>query len=326
MPPADNAAADMTEVSHGLHTVRDRADGRDNSVYVWMGDEQLLIVDTGYVGTPARLVAPLVRRWAPGLPVICVITHGDVDHFGGAAELAALIPRVVLACHEADRRWITSVECVVAERYREFAGDGLDRPPDSLERMRAAAVDAPVRLTLHGGERFDLGGGRTVEVLHVPGHTPGSVALFDRANAILVVGDAVLAEGINDVRGRRAMPPTYRDVDRYVDSIQRLRALEPSAIHTSHLGSFTGDAVIDVLDRSVRHVERFDQHLLDALATRGPVSLRELAEYLMSRIGPWPAPLATFAMPVAAHIDRIVARGLATVEAHRGLNRYRIAS
>jgi glyoxylase-like metal-dependent hydrolase (beta-lactamase superfamily II) len=100
---------------------------------------------------------------------------------------------------------------MIAERYVEFAADhGLDDTDETKAWIRENAAAAPVDAVLEGGESLDLGGGWTVEVLHTPGHSRGSVSVWDPRSGSLVIGDAVLGEFVPLADGSPAFPPTYR--------------------------------------------------------------------------------------------------------------------
>jgi glyoxylase-like metal-dependent hydrolase (beta-lactamase superfamily II) len=74
---------------------------------------------------------------------------------------------------------------------------------------------------MHDGDKFDLGG-RTIEVIATPGHTPDAISLFDRANGLLFTGDTYYPAPIWLYR-----PET--DLDAYAASIRKLAALAPQA-------------------------------------------------------------------------------------------------
>ena len=84
-------------------------------------------------------------------------------------------------------------------------------------------VTRPWKITayMHDGERFDLGG-RTIEVIATPGHTPDAISLIDRANGLLFTGDTYYPAPIWLFR-----PET--DLDAYAASIRRLAALAPQS-------------------------------------------------------------------------------------------------
>ena len=113
-------------------------------------------------------------------PVIFCMTHTDPDHTANAAAFP------VHYLHEEEAAIYT--------------------PP-------AGCMTMPLR----DGDWFDLGG-RDLDVIHIPGHTPGSIALLDRLRGLLFVGDSV------------SRAPVYmfgenRDMDRYISSLRRLKSM-----------------------------------------------------------------------------------------------------
>jgi glyoxylase-like metal-dependent hydrolase (beta-lactamase superfamily II) len=82
-------------------------------------------------------------------------------------------------------------------------------------------VTRPWKITkfIHGGEKIDLGG-RVLEVIATPGHTPDAISLFDQENGLLFTGDTYYPAPIWLYR-----PET--DLDAYVDSVRKLAALAP---------------------------------------------------------------------------------------------------
>src|SRR6476661_2627531 len=100
-------------------------------------------------------------------------------------------------------------------------------PPDQICGALPKGFDAnsyttrPWKITkyIHDGEKIDLGG-RTIEVIPTPGHTPDAISLFDRANGLLFTGDTYYPAPIWLFR-----PET--DLDAYAASIRRLAGLAP---------------------------------------------------------------------------------------------------
>lgn len=112
-----------------------------------------------------------------------LLTHGHIDHIGGAADLAEKLAVPVIGPHEADRPLIARV----ADQARQF-GVPSARPvePDQW---------------LVEGDTVEFAG-RTFEVLHCPGHAPGHVVLFDRELRFALSGDVLFAGSI----GRTDLP------------------------------------------------------------------------------------------------------------------------
>lgn len=139
-------------------------------MYAIKGREKVMLVDTG-MGT-GNLKAAL-EAIAPGLPYIAVNTHGHADHCGGNAQF----PRVYLhpgSYADADR----------AEEEKKTL--------PAANEVEGIAKYQWEKIPLKDGDMIDLGG-KTIEVIETPGHTPGCLSLLDREDRILFGGDLVVS-------------------------------------------------------------------------------------------------------------------------------------
>ncbi len=140
-------------------------DNGEATCYIVRGTEQALVIDTA---NGAADIADYARQLT-SLPLTVVNTHGHGDHVLGNV----FFKEVYL--HPAD--WALHDEHAngwpIAEQHRRL---GL-----KLARL----------LPLDIGHVFDLGGGLTLEVIPLPGHTPGSIGLLDRKHRILFTGDGL---------------------------------------------------------------------------------------------------------------------------------------
>ncbi len=105
------------------------------------------------------------------------LTHGHLDHCGGAQALASRYHVPIEGPHEDERFWL--------ERLPEQAAH-FDFP--------SAQAFEPDRW-LHNADRVYFGQ-ETLEVYHCPGHTPGHVIFFSRAHQLALVGDVLFANSI----------------------------------------------------------------------------------------------------------------------------------
>ncbi len=112
-----------------------------------------------------------------------VLTHGHIDHVGGAADLAGALKVPVEGPHEADRPLIARV----AEQGAAFGVSG------------AKSVNPD--LWLQEGDTIDIAG-RTFQVLHCPGHSPGHLVFYDEGLRFAFSGDVLFAGSI----GRTDLP------------------------------------------------------------------------------------------------------------------------
>jgi len=192
---------EVTEVGDGVVRITEpyvHAYVRSNA-WLIRGSAAHLLVDGGLGIGPLRgeLAEQLDR------PVIAVATHSHFDHFGGLGEFAER------AAHPDDGEVIELANDYVtltaatypAALVDEFEAAGLPVPdvlisalPDAdfdISAFRTPAV--PITRWLADGDVLDLGD-RTFEVLHSPGHSPGSICLWEARSGTLVSGD-VLVDG-----------------------------------------------------------------------------------------------------------------------------------
>ncbi|GII85238.1 MBL fold metallo-hydrolase [Sphaerisporangium siamense] len=193
------------------------------------------LIDTGVPGSAPEILDALAQVGARPRDVReIVLTHGHVDHMGSAADLVEATGARVLA-GAADAPVIrglrpepevtfTDSERVLHEQVMAgFAAAGL--PP-----LRHVEVDVELR----DGDVLD-GWGETVRVLHVPGHTPGSVALHLPSSGVLFPGDNVAA-----AEGRVILGPFNVARQEAIASFHRLAELDVETLCVPH-----GDPVVE---------------------------------------------------------------------------------
>ena len=152
---------------------------------------QAAIVDPG--GEEERILAAIREEGVT--PVKILLTHGHIDHVGGAAALAERLGIPVLGPHPDDA----------------FLLDAL---PEQA-RMFGLPMAAPFRPEqwLDQGERVTLGE-TVLDVIHCPGHTPGHIVYYDADAGLAQVGDVLFKGAI----GRTDFPRgKHRDL---IDSIR----------------------------------------------------------------------------------------------------------
>jgi hydroxyacylglutathione hydrolase len=105
-----------------------------------------------------------------------VLTHGHIDHAGGAAELKAALEVPVEGPHGADRFLLDNLA-------KQGSAYGIPAQPVTPDRW------------LEEGDTVDVAG-HVFEVLHCPGHSPGSVVLVNRENKLIIMGDVLFRGSI----------------------------------------------------------------------------------------------------------------------------------
>jgi glyoxylase-like metal-dependent hydrolase (beta-lactamase superfamily II) len=180
-------------------------------------EREITLIDAGLPGSSRRLAryASRLGRSLDELRMI-VCTHAHPDHIGGVRELVA-DRDVTVRMHPADLAGLNvTLREAVAERSRGKLIAFLTRGPEDA---------TPIE---DGDELPALGG---LQVIHTPGHTPGTICLYAPRHRLLFVGDALQV-----VRGRVtfASPIFSHDLPLARASIARLAELDVDTIAFSH--------------------------------------------------------------------------------------------
>ncbi|MEM8933404.1 MAG: MBL fold metallo-hydrolase [Acidobacteriota bacterium] len=180
--------------------------------YLILGEERALLFDTGMGISDIRAVVEELTS----LPVTVLNSHTHFDHIGGNSVFDHVLAM------DTDYTRKHAREGVGHDIVKgEVEPAALCRPlPDGFDATTYAVPGFTIHETIGDGHRIDLGG-RVLEVLGIPGHSPDSVALLDAEAGYLWTGDSFY-EALIYLSG----PGT--DLDAYGRSIDRLAALAPS--------------------------------------------------------------------------------------------------
>jgi glyoxylase-like metal-dependent hydrolase (beta-lactamase superfamily II) len=295
-----------------LHRLEIPLGNRIVTIVILESKGELLIVDSAIAGTAKEAVTSFLARSGRTEKDVryLVVSHADFDHVGGNAELRDVLPAARFVCHAADRAHIEDAERMVAERYGEFGGEhGMPSDSEVDRYVLSVTHTAPIDECVAPGDELAVGDAR-LRVLHLPGHSDGHVALYHEESGLAVIGDAVLGSALPTVDGGSAFPPTYRNVDDYLGSIDALRLLAPATMVTGHFPVLRGAEVTAFLDTSRDFVERLDASIWKALGA-AELSTPAVVDEAGMEVGDWPAEgngLAVY--PVVGHLERLEERGL----------------
>lgn len=150
--------------------------------YLVMGTERAALVDSGLgIGDISAVVHRLTE-----LPVVVLTTHAHWDHTGGHRHFDDV--RV----HPADADWLRhGIPVPTQEVRRTLLREAFNAtPPASFEPETWEPFRGEPTALLSDGDQVDLGG-RTLRVLHTPGHSPGHLCFHDGETGLLFTGDLV---------------------------------------------------------------------------------------------------------------------------------------
>lgn len=158
--------------------------------FLLVGEEKAALIDSGANCPEAKKLAETLTD----KPILLINTHGDGDHVSGTGDFAEI------HMHPSDY---------------ENCGVGVRFPQTAL-------------VAIGDGDEIELGD-RLLKIIHIPGHTSGSVAILDVKNRVLYAGDSVQ-------KGHIFMFGNKREPDRYEESLEKLIGLkdEYDVIYASH--------------------------------------------------------------------------------------------
>jgi glyoxylase-like metal-dependent hydrolase (beta-lactamase superfamily II) len=295
------------EILPGIHRIESDLGVRFMCQYLLTGEDHTVLVDTGLAGTPEEVIIPYLEEVGLTLEDIdeVIISHADVDHCGGNRALKEMHPALWFTCGEPDRAYVENNEVMIAEIYRWSEPYGFGPDGDSLEWIRRElGGDTPVDAGLRGGETMRLEPERRIEILHLPGHTPGHLGIWDPKNGAAIIIDAALETGIYDREGNRLIPPRYFDAAAYQATIRKLQTLRPEHLLTAHYPPMQGDEALDFLDRSLQFTQQLHGVVSEGLQS-GTTDLWELTRRAVAQLGPYPEFGHELGAGVRAHLARL---------------------
>lgn len=206
-----------------------------------------LLIDTGLGLASLREAA----RNVFGQSVAALATHTHYDHMGGMHEFEV---RIV---HRREAKCLSSPESWGVLRASDFSGElkaslsaaGYELPEilltayprDGFDPRSFKTPPAQPTWLVDDGDTIDLGN-RSFEIIHLPGHSPGSIGLWEAGTGTLFSGDAVYDGPLLD-----QLPGS--SVVEYLKTMKRLRELPVTVIHAGHASSFGRERLIAITDQ-----------------------------------------------------------------------------
>lgn len=175
LPVTQDAAQEVWFTHHkigpGIWVIND---SDQDQIYLVEGDARALVIDTGLGYQNLKHYVETITS----KPLLVVNTHAHPDHAGGNH----VFDQVHIHRDELETLNYYTSEPVMLDTFMRFVKRKM---PDHL---RDKNKTLPALITIDEGFQFDLGN-RILDVIHIPGHSPGSIALYDRQSASLFTGD-----------------------------------------------------------------------------------------------------------------------------------------
>jgi glyoxylase-like metal-dependent hydrolase (beta-lactamase superfamily II) len=293
------------------------------NVYVVDADEGLTLIDGGWAIQEARdVLERSLRQIGAGFGDIhrFLVTHVHRDHYSMAAQLGAEYG-VEVALGAGEKASLDLLNDHSRPRtetpfFSSLVSAGAVELAEQWNQVENAVPKQSVWLypdTWFEGDRAIPVGGRTLDAIHTPGHTAGHYVFADRSAALLFAGDHVLPTITPSIGF--TMPPAPDPLGDFMASLTKVRALPDMAVLPAH-GPVATSTHARVDELLVHHEHRLERSL--ATLGGGPLTALQAATRLA-----WTRHERSFdeldlfnqgiaAMETKAHLELLVARGLAT--------------
>jgi len=244
----------------------------DRFVYVFLiYGKNICLIDSGVAGSEKIILEYLERTGrSPHEISMLILTHAHPDHIGSAAAIKR-ISGCTLAAHAAEKAWIEDVSLQAKER-----------PVPGFFTLVGGSFQ--VDRILKEGDVLHLEGGPLLQVMHTPGHSPGSLSLWLAEEGALFTADAVPIAG--DM-------PIYQDILAFVRSVQRLASIPQIKLLLAAWDEpRPGGEAYRIMDKGLQYLQRIHSSVLKA-AKGNPVLQEEdfmqLCRGILAELGLPPA-------------------------------------
>src|SRR6202165_4106662 len=246
------------------------------------------LIDTGTSSVPKASLLPALKEMGWDLSDLRVIinTHLHIDHAGGNAEMQEA-SGAGIHIHKADAAFTDRDK--YAEKYCRDAlrlmGEDDQIPQSEAFQRSLLGREWGVERQLEDGDEVDLGGDVRLDVLHTPGHTPGSASFYWESEKLLFSGDAVGGRG-SRVNGF----PLYFAAADYANSLRRLLDLNIATFAQAHRYRWAaptqeavrkGPEVRQTLEESLAVWQAIDTAVRSELARNPDVHILALVEQVV---------------------------------------------
>lgn len=205
----------IDHIDEDTHIISEYRHWEETHAYLLNGTECSLLIDTGL---GICNIYDEVRKLT-GKPVIAVATHIHWDHVGGHRYFPDFY------AHEYELDWLNGKFPLTTGQVREMVVDRCELPDGYDVDTYEVFQGTPTRV-LKDLDEISIGG-RTVTVLHTPGHSPGHMCFYEKERGYLFTGDLVYKDTLF------AYYPST-DPEAYLTSLERVAALPVKRIFPAH--------------------------------------------------------------------------------------------
>ncbi len=205
----------IDHIDKDTHIISEYRHWEETHAYLLNGTERSLLLDTGLgICNIYDEVIKLTDK-----PVIAVATHIHWDHIGGHKFFPDFY------AHEDELNWLNGEFPLTLEQIKDMVVDRCDLP-EGYNVDNYKFFQGTPTMVLKDNDIIDIGG-RSIQVLHTPGHSPGHICFFEKERGYLFTGDLVYKDTLF------AYYPST-DPKAYLKSIERVATLPVKKVFPAH--------------------------------------------------------------------------------------------
>lgn len=205
----------IDKIDENTYIISEYRHWEETHCYLLNGKNKSLLIDTGLgICNIYDEVVKLTDK-----PVIAVATHIHWDHIGGHKYFPEFY------AHEAELDWLNGGFPLSADTIREMVVDRCDLPKGFDVSKYSMFQGTPSRV-LKDNDIIDIGG-RAIEILHTPGHSPGHICFWEKETGYLFTGDLVYKDTLF------AYYPST-DPEAYLASLEKIASLPAKRVFPAH--------------------------------------------------------------------------------------------
>ena len=200
--------------------------------------------------------------------IVVINTHEHWDHIGLNSKLVKE-KNVSIFVHKAGKRWMENYEYQFSQSFDAFSPELITDIKTKENYWREIGEPAKVDMYLTGGEiikneKYEL------NVIYTPGHSPGSVCLFESHKGFLFSGDTVQGSGFF------GKLPLYINATQYLNSLKKLKDISPTVIFGGHTPTIEGrknvKQELDIGIQTIETIEEITRNILNRVPSNKKLS------------------------------------------------------
>jgi glyoxylase-like metal-dependent hydrolase (beta-lactamase superfamily II) len=205
----------IDHIDKDTHIISEYRHWEETHAYLLNGADRSLLIDTGLgICNIFHEVKKLTDK-----PVTAVATHIHWDHIGGHKYFPDFY------AHEDELNWLNGEFPLTMEQIKGMVVDRCD-PPEGYNVDNYEFFQGTPTRVLKDNDVIDIGG-RILQVLHTPGHSPGHMCFYEKERGYLFTGDLVYKDTLF------AYYPST-DPEAYLESMVRVAALPVNQVFPAH--------------------------------------------------------------------------------------------